>query len=163
MKKSKIFKSNDVITIKPIQGFVNIDVKEIWRYRELLITLTWRDIKVRYKQTLISRIKARTRRRYKAVSIISRRTQPQWRIRVKVPRLDRKVFLGGKVASSWIAALAWDPRTSEALMYLIDGHLYAYKMKFKIYRGWYYAHSKGTYFWYKNIRNEKKYPMRKLV
>jgi len=39
------------IRIKPIKGFINIDWKELWRYRELFYFLSWRDIKVRYKQT----------------------------------------------------------------------------------------------------------------
>jgi lipopolysaccharide transport system permease protein len=32
---------------------VGINWKEIWRYRELLYFLTWRDIKIRYKQTVL--------------------------------------------------------------------------------------------------------------
>ena len=39
------------IRIKPIKGFINIDWRELWRYRELFYFLSWRDIKVRYKQT----------------------------------------------------------------------------------------------------------------
>ena len=39
--------------IKPIKGFANLELKELWRYRELLYFLAWRDIKVRYKQTVI--------------------------------------------------------------------------------------------------------------
>jgi lipopolysaccharide transport system permease protein len=30
-----------------------VDLGELWRYRELLFFLTWRDIKVRYKQTVL--------------------------------------------------------------------------------------------------------------
>jgi lipopolysaccharide transport system permease protein len=30
-----------------------VDLAELWRYRELLYFLTWRDIKVRYKQTVV--------------------------------------------------------------------------------------------------------------
>ncbi len=41
------------IRIKPIKGFIKIDWEELWRYRELLYFLAWRDIKVRYKQTFI--------------------------------------------------------------------------------------------------------------
>lgn len=41
------------IRIKPIKGFNNINLKEIWQYRELFYFLAWRDIKVRYKQTVI--------------------------------------------------------------------------------------------------------------
>jgi len=47
----KIAKSNEII-IRP-QKFVGIDFREIWRYRELFYFLTWRDLKVRYKQTFV--------------------------------------------------------------------------------------------------------------
>lgn len=39
--------------IKPIKGFIGIDLKELWQFRELFYFLAWRDIKVRYKQTAI--------------------------------------------------------------------------------------------------------------
>ena len=39
--------------IEPKSGWVPIDLKEIWNYRELLYFLTKRDIKVRYKQTVL--------------------------------------------------------------------------------------------------------------
>lgn len=44
------------IIIKPIKGFFNIDLKELWRFRELFYFLSWRDIKVRYKQTVIGAV-----------------------------------------------------------------------------------------------------------
>jgi len=37
--------------IKPVKGWVAIDVRELWVYRELIYYFVWRDIKVRYKQT----------------------------------------------------------------------------------------------------------------
>lgn len=40
-------------TIRPKKLFSFKDLKEIWEYRELLYFLTWRDLKVRYKQTSI--------------------------------------------------------------------------------------------------------------
>lgn len=39
--------------IKPKKTLSWEDAKEIWRYRELLYFFTWRDLKVRYKQTVI--------------------------------------------------------------------------------------------------------------
>jgi lipopolysaccharide transport system permease protein len=39
--------------IKPSRGWIGIDVAELWRYRELLYFLVWRDFKVRYKQTVL--------------------------------------------------------------------------------------------------------------
>ncbi|WP_169979030.1 ABC transporter permease [Tautonia rosea] len=40
-----------VITRRP--GWQIVDFAELWRYRELLYFLTWRDVKVRYKQTVL--------------------------------------------------------------------------------------------------------------
>ena len=41
------------IRIEPTHGWVALQLRELWRYRELLYFLTWRDIKVRYKQTVL--------------------------------------------------------------------------------------------------------------
>ncbi len=43
----------DVLVIEPQHGWRAIDFGELWHYRELLYFLVWRDIKVRYKQTVI--------------------------------------------------------------------------------------------------------------
>lgn len=42
-----------VLLIKPSKGWVSLKLGEVWEYRELLYFLTWRDIKVRYKQTAL--------------------------------------------------------------------------------------------------------------
>jgi lipopolysaccharide transport system permease protein len=39
--------------IEPTRGLRLIDLRELWRYRELLFFLTWRTILVRYKQTFL--------------------------------------------------------------------------------------------------------------
>jgi len=41
------------ITIKPTSGWSALNLKDLWLYRELVYFLTWRDLKVRYKQTLL--------------------------------------------------------------------------------------------------------------
>lgn len=41
------------VRIGPSHGWVSIKLRELWEYRELLYFLTWRDIKVRYKQTVL--------------------------------------------------------------------------------------------------------------
>ncbi len=41
------------VHIEPYHGRIPLNLKEFWRYRELLYFLVWRDIKVRYKQTLL--------------------------------------------------------------------------------------------------------------
>jgi len=45
--------SPDVTLIRPSPGWVSLNLTELWRYRELLYFLVWRDIKVRYKQTAL--------------------------------------------------------------------------------------------------------------
>ena len=42
-----------VIRIEPSKGWVSLKLNELWEYRELLYFLTRRDIKVRYKQTVL--------------------------------------------------------------------------------------------------------------
>ena len=39
--------------IEPSSGWVPLKLAELWEYRELLYFLTWRDVKVRYKQTAL--------------------------------------------------------------------------------------------------------------
>ena len=41
------------LRIQPSKGWVSLNLGELWVYRELLYFLTWRDIKVRYKQTVL--------------------------------------------------------------------------------------------------------------
>ena len=42
-----------VIRIRPSRFWENIDFAELWHHREVLYFLIWRDLKVRYKQTII--------------------------------------------------------------------------------------------------------------
>ncbi len=41
------------LIIEPSRGWEGLELRDLWRYRELLYFLTWRDVKVRYKQTLL--------------------------------------------------------------------------------------------------------------
>jgi lipopolysaccharide transport system permease protein len=41
------------IRIQPSKGWSALNLAELWQYRELIYFLAWRDIKVRYKQTII--------------------------------------------------------------------------------------------------------------
>ena len=47
------FGHEDVTVIEPTHGWRALDLRELWAYRELLIVLTMRDIRVRYKQTVL--------------------------------------------------------------------------------------------------------------
>ncbi|MCH6546023.1 MAG: ABC transporter permease [Deltaproteobacteria bacterium] len=51
LKEDKIHLSP--MLIRPAAGWVPLNLAELWEYRELLYFLTWRDIKVRYKQTVL--------------------------------------------------------------------------------------------------------------
>ena len=42
-----------IVRIRPSKGWVALDLRDLWEYRELLYFLIWRDIKVRYKQTAL--------------------------------------------------------------------------------------------------------------
>lgn len=41
------------IIIRPSHGWAALNLKDLWLYRELVYFMTWRDLKVRYKQTLL--------------------------------------------------------------------------------------------------------------
>jgi lipopolysaccharide transport system permease protein len=43
----------DVTFIRPSRGWIHLKLGELWHYRELIYFLTWRDVKVRYKQTVL--------------------------------------------------------------------------------------------------------------
>lgn len=42
-----------LIRIKASKGWVSLKLRELWVYRELLYFFTWRDLKIRYKQTVL--------------------------------------------------------------------------------------------------------------
>jgi len=44
--------NTEIVEIKPQKGWVPLNLVEIWRFRELMYFLVWRDVKVKYKQTL---------------------------------------------------------------------------------------------------------------
>ena len=45
--------ATQVFRIEPATGWTALGLRELWHYRELLYFLTWRDVKVRYKQTAL--------------------------------------------------------------------------------------------------------------
>ena len=45
--------TQSTVVIEPKKGLFQLNLKGIWQYRELLYFLIWRDLKVRYKQTVI--------------------------------------------------------------------------------------------------------------
>lgn len=41
------------VRIRPSRGLLDLDLLALWEYRELIYTLVWRDVKVRYKQAVL--------------------------------------------------------------------------------------------------------------
>jgi lipopolysaccharide transport system permease protein len=41
------------VVIEPLKGWLSLDLRELWEHRELLYFFVWRDLKVRYKQTIL--------------------------------------------------------------------------------------------------------------
>ena len=46
-------RAEETLVLKPTTGWISLNLRDLWRYRELIYFLTWRDILVRYKQTLL--------------------------------------------------------------------------------------------------------------
>ena len=44
---------SDVTYLRPTHGLAALNLRDLWVYRELVLFLTWRDILVRYKQTVL--------------------------------------------------------------------------------------------------------------
>src|SRR5262245_61707826 len=42
-----------VTIIRPASGWLDLDLGAVWRYRELLFFLVWREVKIRYKQAAL--------------------------------------------------------------------------------------------------------------
>jgi lipopolysaccharide transport system permease protein len=49
----ELARSPETIYIKPSSGLTALNLRDLWIYRELIFFMIWRDIKVRYKQTLL--------------------------------------------------------------------------------------------------------------
>lgn len=50
---SRAGSTGQAIVIEAPRGFVSLDVRELWRYRELLAMLVWRDVSSKYRQSVI--------------------------------------------------------------------------------------------------------------
>jgi len=50
---SKTKPNEEVLFVRPSSGWAALNLMELWKYRELTYFLIWRDIKVRYKQTVL--------------------------------------------------------------------------------------------------------------
>jgi lipopolysaccharide transport system permease protein len=44
---------SEVTLLRPTRGLAALNLKDLWVYRELVMFLTWRDVLVRYKQTVL--------------------------------------------------------------------------------------------------------------
>jgi lipopolysaccharide transport system permease protein len=53
MSASSSSETPPITVIEPPRGWIGLDLRELWQYRELFGFMVWRDIKVMYKQTLL--------------------------------------------------------------------------------------------------------------
>lgn len=103
-----------------------------------------------YRKRILSR-----KRKTRKVDIVSRKTQPQ--IRAEVQALKKQDVALSRVSSSWIAALGYIKSRKVVTMNLISGHTYhILGVSFKVFEEWYNAHSKGTFWHVKNIKDNYK-------
>lgn len=56
MSEATEVRSPQILEIRASSGWQAIDLREVWRFRELLAIFTWRDVKVRYSQTFLGAI-----------------------------------------------------------------------------------------------------------
>lgn len=52
-KTAELTRQPETIHIRPSSGLAALNLGDLWVYRELIFFMVWRDIKVRYKQTLL--------------------------------------------------------------------------------------------------------------
>ncbi len=52
-KTNSISATRPLTLIEPIHGWQTVSLRELWQYRDLLYFMVWRNIKVRYKQTVL--------------------------------------------------------------------------------------------------------------
>jgi lipopolysaccharide transport system permease protein len=52
-KSMQLARQPETIYIKPSSGLTALNLRDLWIYRELVFFMIWRDIKVRYKQTVL--------------------------------------------------------------------------------------------------------------
>lgn len=52
-KSIELVRQPETIFIKPSTGLATLNLRDLWTYRELVYFMIWRDIKVRYKQTML--------------------------------------------------------------------------------------------------------------
>jgi lipopolysaccharide transport system permease protein len=53
MSAAATTEKQQTLVIRPPAGFAGLGLAELWRARELVLFLTWRDVKIRYKQTVL--------------------------------------------------------------------------------------------------------------
>ncbi len=51
--ESLVLPEDPIVIIEASKSWASLQLRDLWNYRELLYFLTWRDVKVRYKQTLL--------------------------------------------------------------------------------------------------------------
>jgi lipopolysaccharide transport system permease protein len=52
-EEASLLPDRRTVVIRPAKRWPHLDVRELWHFRELMFTLVWRDVVVRYKQTFL--------------------------------------------------------------------------------------------------------------
>jgi len=52
-RAAAVSREPEIVHIRPSAGLAALNLGDLWRYRELVLFMIWRDVKVRYKQTLL--------------------------------------------------------------------------------------------------------------
>lgn len=53
IRENTLKADQDLITIRSVHGWSALNLRDLWKYRELLYFMIWRDVKVRYKQAVL--------------------------------------------------------------------------------------------------------------
>jgi lipopolysaccharide transport system permease protein len=53
LQSSAVISDRPMFRIEPTKGWTSLKLKDLWEYRDLLGIFVWRDLKVRYRQTVV--------------------------------------------------------------------------------------------------------------
>ena len=53
MEGATLVEAEPQVIIRPDVGWLDLNLRQVWQYRELLLALAARDIKLRYRQTVL--------------------------------------------------------------------------------------------------------------
>lgn len=107
---------------------------------------------VAYRKRILSRKKKKRK-----IKVITRKEQVGIEREIEIYALKKQDVVLSAVASSWIADLGYIAKRKVVTMVLTDGHIYhIIGVPFEVFEEWLHAHSKGTFWHVKNIKDNYK-------